>query len=164
MHKTFCTASEPDSNNRTQTSQKQKSNDEKRGKMTDKNFVLIEGRLGSDPEIRTTSNGTQVTTISVATRRSWKQKDALEWTEETTWHRVVCWGSKARALEAIGRKGKTVIVTGRIQTRKFEKEGEVREIREVVADSLSILNSIKRETLPDDETLNSQPIEDEIPF
>jgi len=132
--------------------------------MTDKNFVLIEGRLGADPEIRTTANGAQVTTISVATRRSWKQKDALEWTEETTWHKVVCWGSKARALEAIGRKGKTVVVLGRIQKRKYEEEGKLREVVEGVADSLSILNSIKRETVPDVETLESQPIEDEIPF
>ena len=132
--------------------------------MTDKNFVIIEGRLGADPEIRTFENGTQVTTISVATRRAWKQKEDEDWREETTWHRVVCWGAKARALEAIGRKGRTVSVTGRIQTRKFEKDGEVREIREVVADSLSILNSIKRETLPDNDTLHSQPVEDEIPF
>ena len=132
--------------------------------MTDKNQVLIEGRLGSDPEIRTTANGTKVTTISVATRRSWKQKDDQEWTEETTWHKVVCWGAKAKALEAIGRKGKTVVVLGRIQKRKYEEEGKLREVVEVVADNLSILNSIKKEKVPDNETLESQPIEDEIPF
>jgi len=132
--------------------------------MTDINQVIIAGRLGSDPEIRTTARGEKVTTISVATTRSWRRKDETEWTEETTWHRVVCWGGKARALEAIGRKGRTVVVTGRIQTRKYEKDGELREVREVVAEGLKIVNSIKKETLHDNDTLDSQPIEEEIPF
>ena len=132
--------------------------------MTDINQVIIAGRLGSDPDIRTTAKGEKVTTISVATTRSWRRKDETEWTDETTWHRVVCWGGKARALEAIGRKGRTVVVSGRIQTRKYEKDGELREVVEIVADSLKIVNSIKKETLPDNDTLNSQPIEDEIPF
>jgi len=132
--------------------------------MTDINQVIIAGRLGSDPDIRTTAKGEKVTTISVATTRSWRRKDETEWTDETTWHRVVCWGGKAKALEAIGRKGRTVVVSGRIQTRKYEKDGELREVREVVAESLKIVSSIKRETLPDNETLESQPDYDEIPF
>ncbi|SVC17674.1 uncharacterized protein METZ01_LOCUS270528, partial [marine metagenome] len=55
------------------------------------NKVILVGNLGQDPEVKYTAGGTAVTTLSIATSDSWKDKETGEDRERTEWHRVVLW-------------------------------------------------------------------------
>ena len=84
--------------------------------MASVNEVTIIGNLGRDPELRTTTNGTSVCSLSVAT--SYKPKEGEERVE---WHRVTVWGNQADACSKYLEKGRQVYVRGRLQTKKTEK-------------------------------------------
>lgn len=88
------------------------------------NKVQLIGNLGRDPEMRYTPNGQSVTNFSVATSRSWKDKQTDEWKEETEWSNITIWGQAGeRAAEQL-RKGNKVYVEGRLKTTKKEIEGQ----------------------------------------
>ena len=75
---------------------------------------MIIGRLGKDPEMRFTPNGQAVTSFSVATDRQWAGQDGkLE--KETVWFRVSAWGKLAETCNNFLKKGKLVMVEGRLQ-------------------------------------------------
>ena len=79
------------------------------------NKVILIGNLGADPEVRSTSNGSRVATLSVATSRQWKNQSG-EKQEKTEWHRVVLWNNKGSSLADIAekycKKGDKVYVEG----------------------------------------------------
>jgi single-strand DNA-binding protein len=110
------------------------------------NLVQVIGHVGKDPELRYSPSGTAITTFSVAANRSWKSReDADKWEEEVTWFNVVAFANTAeRAAEAL-RKGNLVYVSGRIQVREYEKNGETRRTWEVVADRAVSLERKERE-------------------
>lgn len=88
------------------------------------NQAQVMGKLGRDPEIRRTQDGTPVCSLSVATSESWKDKATGERREKTEWHRIVVWGradgnSLVTQLEKWAQKGDTVFVQGQLQTRKW---------------------------------------------
>ena len=88
------------------------------------NKVVLIGNLGSDPEVRATSQGNPVANISVAT----KFKD------KTTWHRVVLWNQQARFAEQYLKKGAEVFIEGRLDYREWtDKEGHKHVSAEIVA-------------------------------
>ncbi len=100
----------------------------------DLNKVFIIGRLTGDPELRNTTSGTAVTNFSVATNRVWKDQAGAK-QEQTEFHNVVVWGRQAEITHQFLKKGATVFVEGRLQTRKWEgKDGQTRYRTEVVAD------------------------------
>ena len=104
------------------------------------NKVIVLGNLGADPDARYMPNGNAVTNISVATTRSWKNKESGESNEETEWHRVVFFGRLAEIASEYLKKGSQVYVEGRIQTRKWEdKEGNDRWTTEIVANEMQML-------------------------
>ncbi len=103
------------------------------------NKAIIVGNLGSDPEIRTTSGGSRVATLSVATNRRWQGKSG-EMQEDTQWHRVVVWNRLAEIVEQYVKKGDRVYVEGRIQYRQWEdQQGQKRYTTEIVANDLMML-------------------------
>ncbi len=103
------------------------------------NKAIIIGNLGSDPEIRTTSGGSRVTTLSVATNRRWTGKTG-ETQEDTQWHRVVAWNKLAEIAEQYLKKGDRVFIEGRIQYRQWEDQnGQKRYSTEIVAKELVML-------------------------
>ena len=67
------------------------------------NKAILIGNLGADPEVRSTSNGSRVATLSVATSRQWKNQ-AGEKQEKTEWHRVVLWNNKGSNLADIAER------------------------------------------------------------
>ena len=79
------------------------------------NKVLLVGRLGKDPEIRSTSTGRAVGNFSLATDRKWKNQQG-ELQEETEWHSIVVWGRQAEIAGQYLVKGKLIYVEGRLQT------------------------------------------------
>lgn len=88
------------------------------------NKVQLIGRLGRDAEMRYVPSGQPVTNFSVATSRSWKNKQTDEWDEETEWSNCTVWGQAAeRAAEQL-RKGYQVYIEGRLKTTKKEIEGQ----------------------------------------
>jgi single-strand DNA-binding protein len=80
------------------------------------NKALLIGNLGSDPELRTTGDGTKVAGFSVATNRSWTDRDGQP-QERTEWHRIVAWTNLADIAEKYLKKGDRVYIEGEIQYR-----------------------------------------------
>lgn len=85
-----------------------------------KNNIDLIGFLGSDPEARSTSNGTPVTTFSLATKSSWKN-EAGSYESRTEWHRIVAWGKLAESAAKLS-KGTHIEVEGELRHRTYPKE------------------------------------------
>lgn len=83
------------------------------------NKVILQGRLGGDPEVRYTPNGAATCTINVATSERWKDKQTGEQKEQTEWSRVVFWNRQAEVVGEHFRKGDEIYVEGQLQTRKW---------------------------------------------
>lgn len=108
------------------------------------NKVTLIGNLGADPEVRSTTNGSRVATISVATSRQWKGQGG-EKQEKTEWHRVVLWNNKASTLadivERYCKKGDKVYIEGSIEYRSWQdREGQTRYTTEINARELIMLS------------------------
>ena len=105
------------------------------------NKVTLIGRLGKDPDIRYTPDGTMVTNFTLATDEQWKDKNG-EKVQKTEWHRIVSFGKLAEICGNYLVKGKLVFVEGRIQTRSWEdKDGVKRYTTEIVASNMQMLDS-----------------------
>jgi single-strand DNA-binding protein len=103
------------------------------------NKVIIIGRLGRDPEVRYTPDGTAVANFSVATSQEWKDKTSGEKKEKTEWHRVVAFRKLAELCGEYLAKGRQVYIDGRLQTRSWEKDGQTHYMTEVVANDVQFL-------------------------
>lgn len=129
------------------------------------NFI---GNLGRDPEVKYTASGQAVANFSLAVSESYKDKGG-ERVERTEWVNVVAWGKLAEICGEFLSKGKTVFISGRQQTRKWEdKNGVDRYTVEIVADKMLMLGS-KGESKPKEspqESYQEPPFDDsdEIPF
>ena len=100
------------------------------------NKVILQGRLGQDPEVRYLNGGGAITTISMATSDRWKDKNTGEQKEKTEWHRVVIFGKLAEVAGEYLRKGSEVYFEGKLQTRKWQDQnGQDRYTTEVVIDA-----------------------------
>ena len=105
------------------------------------NKVTLIGNLGSDPELRFTSGGTQVANFSLATSESWVDKSG-ERQERAEWHRIVMWRRLAEIAGQYLKKGSKIYVEGKLQTRNWEdQKGQRRYITEVVVNSMEMLDS-----------------------
>ena len=105
------------------------------------NKVILVGNLGQDPEVKFTAGGAAVTTLSIATSDSWKDKDSGMDKEKTEWHRVVLWRRLAEIAGEYLKKGSKVYVEGQLQTRKWEQEGQTRYTTEIIARDIQFLDS-----------------------
>ena len=83
------------------------------------NKCMFIGRLGADPEMRTTPNGAQVCNFRIAVTERWKDKDGSK-QEKTEWVTCVAWRKQAEIAGKYLRKGSQVYVEGKFQTRSFE--------------------------------------------
>ena len=147
------------------------------------NKVLLIGRLGADPEIKQMVNGKSVARLSLATSQSWKDKNTGEKKEKTEWHRVVIFNEGlVNVVQQYVKKGSQVYIEGQLTTRKWrdEKSGLDRYSTEVVLQgfnsSFKILsnknnqlqnlqeNNAEKSSLPNDENIPSNDLDDEIPF
>ncbi len=103
------------------------------------NKVILIGNLGKDPEMKHTSGGTAVATMTIATNERFKDKNG-EWQDRTEWHNVVLWQRLAEIASEYLKKGRSVYVEGRLQTRSWEdKQGQKRYTTEIVASDLVLL-------------------------
>lgn len=103
------------------------------------NKAQIIGNLGADPEIRSTTSGTRVATLSVATSRSWTDRSGQR-QEKTEWHRVVCWDKLAEICERYLKRGDRVYIEGRIEYRQWEgQDGQTKYTTEIRAREMIML-------------------------
>lgn len=110
--------------------------------MASLNKVQLIGNLGKDPEVRYTPSGSAVCSITIATTRSWKNKDTGDKVEETEWHRVVFYDKLAEIAGQYLSKGKPVYVEGRLKTRKWtDKDGQDKYTTEIIAEQMQMLGS-----------------------
>ena len=105
------------------------------------NKVILVGNLGQDPEVKYTAGGAAVTTLSIATSESWKDKDTGNEQERTEWHRVVLWRRLAEIAGEYLKKGSKVYIEGSLQTRKWEQDGVTRYTTEINARDIQFLAS-----------------------
>lgn len=101
------------------------------------NKVIIIGNLTRDPEVKSLPNGTTVVNFSVATNRVWKDRDGRK-QEATEYHNVVVFGPQADNSGRYLKKGQSVLVEGRLQTRSWDDKnsGEKKYRTEIVADTV----------------------------
>ena len=103
------------------------------------NKVFLIGNLGQDPEVRYTQSGNAVANFRIATTEVWNNRDG-ERQERTEWHRIVVWGRSAELCGEYLRKGRSVHIEGRLQTRDWEdREGQKRYTTEIIADRVTFL-------------------------
>lgn len=98
------------------------------------NKAMIYGNLTRDPEIRALPNGTQVCSFSVATNRTYTDRDGKR-QEQTEYHNVVAFAKLAEIMGQYLKKGRPVYIDGRMQTRSWEKDGVKQYRTEIVADN-----------------------------
>ena len=109
--------------------------------MASVNKVILLGNLGRDPETRYTTGGDAVTNLRIATTETWKDKSG-EKQEKTEWHSVVLFGRQAEIAGEYLKKGRSVYIEGRLQTRKYtDKEGIEKYSTEIVGDRMQLLGS-----------------------
>ena len=145
------------------------------------NKVFLIGRLGNDPDIKSTQNGKSVAILSLATSESWKDKNTGEKKEKTEWHRVVIFNEGlVNVVQKYLKKGAQVYVEGQISTTKYtDNNGQEKFSTQIVLQgynsTLTMLGSsnkaidsgIDQDTssnLPSDESVSKTKIDDEVPF
>ncbi len=106
------------------------------------NKVILIGNLGRDPEVRYAGSGTAVCNFTMATTRTYKDKQG-ERKDETEWHRVVAFGRTAEVCGEYLKKGSQVYIEGRLQTRKWQDKetGADRYTTEILAENMKMLGS-----------------------
>jgi len=123
--------------------------------MSSVNKVIILGRFGKDPEVRYMPNGEAVANFSLATSETWKDKSG-EKQEKTEWHNCVAYRKLAEIIGEYVKKGAMLYVEGKLQTRKWEKDGVTRYSTEIIVNEMTMLGG-KREEQAGNEPKQAEP-------
>lgn len=103
------------------------------------NKVIIVGNLGNDPDVKYSQSGSAITTVSVATSESWKDKNG-EQQERTEWHRVKFFGRLAEIAGEYLKKGRQVYIEGSLRTEKYtDKSGVEKYATDIIASEMQML-------------------------
>lgn len=104
--------------------------------MSSLNTAAVLGNLTRDPEMRTTPQGSSVTTFGIATNRKWKDKSTNQLKEEVEFHSIVAWGRLAEICHQYLKKGSQVYIGGRLKTQSWEKDGHKNYRTEIIAENM----------------------------
>lgn len=130
------------------------------------NKVTLIGNVGQDPDIRTLENGTKVGRFSLATNESYKDKEGV-WQTQTEWHNVIVWRDLAERAGNTVKKGGSLYVEGKIQSRKYtDKEGVEKTSTDIVASTFRSLEKKEKaadDRLPSESQPPSQPAQTQKP-
>lgn len=109
--------------------------------MASVNMAVVVGFLGSDPRITTMQTGKKNASFSVATtEKGYTAQNGTTYPDKTEWHNIVCWGKLAEVAERYLRKGSSVYVQGKMRTRSYEKDGQMRYSFEIECETLQLLD------------------------
>lgn len=110
------------------------------------NKVILIGRVGNEPEVKTLDNGTQVANFSLATSEKYK-KDGKK-VENTEWHKITIFGNLVSVVEMFVEKGKLLYLEGKNQTRSYEKDGQTFYTTSVICNQMTMLGGNNQEDKP----------------
>ncbi len=100
------------------------------------NKAIVIGNLTRDPELKALPSGVKVASFSVATNRVWKDKNGVK-QENVDYHNVVVFGRQAEIVGQYMKKGSSILVEGRMQTRSWDDAGGTKKYRtEIIADRI----------------------------
>ena len=104
------------------------------------NKVMLIGNVGSEPDIRATSSGTQVAKVSLATNRQWKNGSGQQ-KEKTEWHRLTFFGRLVDIVDQWVKKGDRLYVEGRIEYSESESDGQKKYWTDIIVAEMVMLGS-----------------------
>ncbi len=104
------------------------------------NKVMLIGNVGSEPDIRATSSGTQVAKVSLATNRQWKDGSGQQ-KEKTEWHRLTFFGRLVDIVDQWVKKGDRLYVEGRIEYSESETDGQKKYWTDIIVSEMVMLGS-----------------------
>lgn len=133
------------------------------------NQIILIGRITADPELRTTQSGVNMASFTVAVQRKYKNDQGRY---DADFIRCVAWRQTADFLHQYATKGRKIALTGELQSRTYDKDGQKRTLFEVVANSVELIDKRDAESR-DDRPADTQPgspsgftevTDDELPF
>lgn len=128
------------------------------------NKVILIGRLGNDPDVRYTATGTAVTTISLATSESWRDRNTGEPQQRTEWHRVIFFGRRAETAGQYLKKGSQIYVEGSIRTNRYtDKNGIERYSKEIHVNEMQMLGNGGSPSNPANQHVDDQSMVGDYP-
>ena len=119
------------------------------------NSVLLVGRLTRDVEVRKTASGLSVATFTVACDRRLSQEQKNNGAQSADFINCVAWRGSADFLSSYAHRGDTVGVEGRLQTRSYDRDGQMVYVTEVLANSVNLLHS--KQTVQSQEQASYEP-------
>ncbi len=103
------------------------------------NKVILLGRIGQDPEIRSLPSGSKVASFGIATSEAYTNKEGVR-VEQTEWHRIELWDNLANIAEQYVRKGEQLYVEGKIRTEEYtDKDGIVRKAVKIKGTTITLI-------------------------
>ncbi len=140
--------------------------------MSSVNKVILIGNVGSDPEVRYLERGVAIANFNLATtERGYTMQNGTQVPDKTDWHAIVLWRNLAEWAERYVRKGMKLYIEGKLQTRTWEREGQIRRKTEVIAENVQILyrpdeyrnlGREQRDTAEANEAINDAPMQDVV--
>lgn len=139
--------------------------------MSSVNKVILIGNVGADPEVRYLDRGVAIATFNLATtERGYVMQNGTQVPDVTEWHSIVLWRNLAEWAQQNLKKSMKVYVEGKLKTRSWEKDGQIRRKTEVVAENIQILyrpdiyrNQPAAETQPSNDEADSLNDEAQAP-
>ncbi len=130
--------------------------------MSSVNKVILIGNVGSDPEVRYLDRGVAIANFNLATtERGYTMQNGTQVPDKTDWHAIVLWRNLAEWAERYVRKGMKVYVEGKLQTRTWEKDGQIRRKTEVIAENVQILyRPAEYQNMNRNTNVDNTPVED----
>ena len=104
------------------------------------NKVILIGNVGGDPELKHFDSGSSNAKFSLATSEKFKDKSG-EMQEKTQWHNCVVWGGLVNVVERFVNRGTKLMVEGKIEYNKYEKDGETKYFTQINVRELKLLGS-----------------------
>lgn len=129
--------------------------------MSSVNKVILIGNVGNDPEVRYLDRGVAIATFNLATtERGYVMQNGTQVPDVTEWHSIVLWRNLAEWAQQNLRKSMKIYVEGKLKTRSWEKDGQIRRKTEIVAENVQIL--YKPEQYRRNDNLNTaEPLSEE---
>jgi single-strand DNA-binding protein len=103
------------------------------------NLSILKGRLGNDPETYTYESGDIKVSFRLATTEKWTKNGEKK--EKTQWHQCVCYRKTAEIAQEYCRKGQEIVTQGKVEYRKYEKDGQEKWITEIIVDRIDFCGS-----------------------
>ena len=130
--------------------------------MSSVNKVILIGNVGNDPEVRYLDRGVAIATFNLATtERGYVMQNGTQVPDVTEWHAIVLWRNLAEWAQQNLRKSMKIYVEGKLKTRSWEKDGQIRRKTEVIAENVQILYKPEQyrrnDNLNTAEPLNEEP-------